>query len=194
MLNLSELEILLTYNAEIRGFLGYYALATNLKKDGSKLLRLTTTSFFKTIANKRKTTLSRVAKSLKRGPGHYSISLTKPGGTIKEYELVASTRQLQQTKVRFTKIDLLPNTVKYRGRTELTRRLLALKCEWCGSQVGAIEVHHIRKLKDLKGRAAWEQLMIARQRKTMVLCRECHQELHTGKLKESKRTKGKLES
>ncbi len=34
LLNLSELEILLTYNAEVRGFLGYYSLADNLK-DGA---------------------------------------------------------------------------------------------------------------------------------------------------------------
>ncbi|NWJ98327.1 MAG: hypothetical protein HXX20_21450 [Chloroflexi bacterium] len=194
LLNLSELEILLTYNAEVRGFLNYYALATNLKKEGSKLLWLTTNSFFKTIANKRKSTFSRVAKNLKRGVCRYVISLTKPDGTLKEYELVASTRQLHQTKISQAGIDLKANTVKYSGRNELTKRLLAQTCEWCGTQEGVLEVHHIRKLKDLKGRSKWEQLMIARKRKTQVLCQSCHVELHAGRLLESKRAKGKLES
>ena len=42
--------------------------------------------------------------------------------------------------------------------------------------------YHIKKLKDLKGKAPWEKLMIARKRKTMVLCIGCHHKLHAGKL------------
>jgi len=37
-------------------------------------------------------------------------------------------------------------------------------------------------LKDVKGKARWEQIMMARQRKTMILCNECHDLLHAGKL------------
>lgn len=194
LLNLSELEILQTYNAEVRGFLNYYALATNLKKEASKLLWLMNGSFFKTIANKRKSSLTKVASSLKRGMNRYVISLTNSGSKVKDYELISSTKQLLQTKVSYASIDQPPNTAKYSSRNELTKRLLAQECEWCGSRDRAMEVHHIRKLKDLRGRVAWEQLMIGRRRKTMVLCRECHDELHAGKLVESKRAKRKLES
>ncbi|WP_369281054.1 hypothetical protein [Bacillus paranthracis] len=45
-----------------------------------------------------------------------------------------------------------------------------------------MEIHHIRKLKDLKGKMAWGKVMIARKRKTMVFCLECHNNLHNGKL------------
>src|SRR5258708_23629541 len=38
LLNLSELEMLMTYNAEVRGFLGYYSLADNLKDGGRSAL------------------------------------------------------------------------------------------------------------------------------------------------------------
>src|SRR6266496_5577584 len=41
LLNLSELEILMTYNAEVRGFLGYYALADNLKDAAGRVLWIT---------------------------------------------------------------------------------------------------------------------------------------------------------
>lgn len=79
-------------------------------------------------------------------------------------------------------IDEFPNTMMYKCRTELTQRLLANTCEWCDSQEGQMEVHHIKKVKDLKGKKRWEQIMIARRRKTMVLCHLCHVKLHAGKL------------
>ncbi|GHO51601.1 hypothetical protein KSB_00760 [Ktedonobacter robiniae] len=49
-----------------------------------------------------------------------------------------------------------------------------------------MEVHHVRKLGNLKGKEAWERQMIERRRKTMILCVECHDELHAGKLSEKK--------
>ena len=46
---------------------------------------------------------------------------------------------------------------------------------------------HIRALKDLrkKGRAdkpEWVKWMAARQRKTLVVCRTCHDDIHGGRL------------
>src|SRR5260221_4520493 len=187
LLRLSELEILMTYNAEIRGFLGYYALADNLKLVAGKILWLTTSSFLRTVANKRQSSLKKVARNLKRGPGRYVIPLSKDGKPVKEYELVSSTRQLKKGKITYHNPDLLPNICMYNSRTELGRRLLAHTCEWCGTQEGQIEVHHIRKLGNLKGKEAWERQMIERHRKTMILCVECHDELHAGQLSEKKR-------
>lgn len=74
----------------------------------------------------------------------------------------------------------------YGGRTELIKRLTADTCELCGSRKD-IEVHHIRKLADLKtkGKSApppWVRIMAARQRKTLVVCRECHTAIHNGTL------------
>jgi hypothetical protein len=74
----------------------------------------------------------------------------------------------------------------YTGRSEIERRLLAQTCELCGSS-HQIEVHHIRALKDLqkKGRAEtpnWIKVMASRRRKTLVVCRTCHQDIHAGRL------------
>ncbi|WP_199223007.1 hypothetical protein, partial [Clostridium perfringens] len=55
-------------------------------------------------------------------------------------------------------------------------------CEWCESENKDIEIHHVRKLKDLKGKKEWEKEMIGRKRKTLALCHECHWKLHNGKL------------
>lgn len=84
--------------------------------------------------------------------------------------------------LREEKMDSGTQTAMYGGRTSLVQRLLANKCEWYGAENVPIEVHHVRKIKDLKGKKLWEQNMIARRRKTMTLCKECHVDLHAGRL------------
>ena len=76
--------------------------------------------------------------------------------------------------------------------TELLQRLLADECEVCGSSE-QVEVHHVRKLSDLKakGRKAlpdWAKIMIARRRKTLVLCHACHVAVHAGRPLPQKRS------
>ena len=69
-----------------------------------------------------------------------------------------------------------------RNYTSLIDRLKGHICEWCGGETEDIEIHHVRKLKDLSGKAEWERHMIARKRKTLALCHDCHVKLHNGKL------------
>jgi hypothetical protein len=49
-----------------------------------------------------------------------------------------------------------------------------------------VEVHHVRKLADLKKKGRkklpdWAKIMIVRNRKTLVVCRICHAAIHAGK-------------
>ena len=84
-------------------------------------------------------------------------------------------------------------------RNELVARLLANTCEVCGSD-DRVDVHHVRKLKDLKmpGRRVppvWKQIMASRRRKTLVVCHHCHVAIHRGTLTERLRAlirEGKL--
>jgi hypothetical protein len=67
----------------------------------------------------------------------------------------------------------------------LLQRLLADACEACGSTEN-VEVHHVCKLADLNRRGGrsppdWVRLMASRQRKTLVLCRACHDNIHAGR-------------
>ncbi len=69
--------------------------------------------------------------------------------------------------------------------TELLERLLAESCERCEGQK-AVEVHHLRALKDLQKRGRrprpeWVKRMAARRRKTLVVCRACHEAIHAGR-------------
>lgn len=66
-----------------------------------------------------------------------------------------------------------------------THRLTADACELCGSTEKA-EVHHIRALKDLnpqgrKQQPDWGTRMAPRRRKTLVVCRICHEDIHAGR-------------
>ena len=68
------------------------------------------------------------------------------------------------------------------SRKELVTRLRAGWCELC-EQRGQVEVHQIRRLADLAGsrqpQPEWAQLMARRRRKTLVVCPDCHQRIHT---------------
>lgn len=99
VLNLSEREILMTNNAEVRGFVGYYARAGNLKEGAGKVLWRTQTSFFRTVAAKRQCSIKKGTKSRKKGPNRSVISLEKEGKGMKEYERITSTKQWQTEKV-----------------------------------------------------------------------------------------------
>ena len=70
-------------------------------------------------------------------------------------------------------------------RNELIHRLVAGRCEIC-EQTKNLEVHHIRKLADLNrsgrpDKPAWMHLMAMRRRKTLVICRRCHKDIHAGR-------------
>ena len=78
-----------------------------------------------------------------------------------------------------------PSRIWSNRRSEVVQRLLADACELCGS-TEQVEVHHIRALKDLnpKGRKhlpEWAVRMAARHRKTLVVCRDCHENVHAGR-------------
>jgi hypothetical protein len=77
-----------------------------------------------------------------------------------------------------------PTTPVWSGRREVVERLLAHICALCGSQEH-IEVHHIRKLADLASTTGdqpprWQRRMVARQRKTLAVCRSCHERMQYG--------------
>ena len=79
-------------------------------------------------------------------------------------------------------VDIVARVNENHNRNSLIERLKAEKCEYCGASTDDIEIHHVRKVKDLKGKALWEVQMLARKRKTLALCHDCHVKLHNGKL------------
>ncbi|MCI0390667.1 MAG: reverse transcriptase domain-containing protein [Acidobacteria bacterium] len=187
LLNSSEIEIVNTYNAELRGLANYYSLACDVKHKLGRLFYLAHYSLFKTLASKHQSSMSAVIRKLKKG-GEFVLEYKARNETrkVKVFKL----KHLQLKPVGASDVDVMPNTAKYtQSRTELIERLNAEICEYCGIDTGYFEVHHVRKLSDIKqGKTEWEKLMIARNRKTLVLCVECHRQLTNGVLPSWKRS------
>ena len=192
LLRLSDLEIVSTYNAEMSGLANYYALAYDAKQKLNKLQDIWQGSLLRTLADKHKTSVKKQIRRL-RHQGDLVVKYRK--GDEERTRSVFSIKQLKKTPRTSNKVDLLPKTFGYSSGTELLARYNAQKCEYCGKEKGYFEVHHIRKLSDLKdGKETWQKVMIARRRKTLVLCVECHDQLHAGTLPSWKRQEREMES
>jgi RNA-directed DNA polymerase len=183
---LSDEEIICVYNAELRGLANYYCLAKGMKHYLNRLEFMFRYSLFKTFAYKYKTTVSKAVAKFRKG-----------NEFIRDYEIKGKRYQMKVFKLAHTdsrpkdwNMDEIPNTLQfYALRSELIKRLNYKVCEYCGNTEPPFESHHVRKVKDLskkKHLARWEWLMVTRNRKTLVLCRKCHKDLHAGKLPDSR--------
>ncbi|WP_134704938.1 reverse transcriptase/maturase family protein [Ammoniphilus sp. YIM 78166] len=175
-----DLEILETYNSEIRGLYNYYKLAVNVHAlDMFKYIM--EYSMYKTFANKYKSTVRKMLRKYSIN-GEFGVRYrTKEGQKIRFFYNQGFKRQEFNPYKINPGIDVELNILNMQ-RTSLIERLLAEKCEWCGTENVPMHIHHVRKLKDLQGKKRWEKHMIARKRKTLALCEPCHINLHRGKL------------
>lgn len=174
-----DLEILDQYNSEIRGFRNYYRIANNASF-ASSFGYIMQYSMFKTFATKYRTSMRKMISRLRIGKD-FGVRFTDKSGRTKT-RLFYNEGFARKPMLKTAAVDAIPNTVKYSSKTSLMERLSARQCELCGRTGVDIEIHHVRKLKDLKGKSYWERLMIARNRITLALCVDCHKKLHNGKL------------
>ena len=179
LLHLDDLEILNQYNAEIRGLYNYYRLANNVSvlNNFYYVMRY---SMLKTFAGKYRTRISRIIRKYRQGKD-FVVEYPKKNGKVGKV-LFYNNGFRRNIKVEGGNPDIVARVVENYGRNSLIKRLKANKCEWCGAENVPLEIHHVRKLKDLSGKKQWEIAMIGRKRKTMALCVDCHDKLHAGKL------------
>ena len=154
----------------------------------SKLKWVSETSLLKTLAGKHKSSVAAMARKYKattetiKGPRKCLKVVVQRGD---KKPLIAQFGGIPlQRKQDAILGDRQPQFLM-RNRSELLQRVLADTCELCGSREH-VEVHHIRKLADLKkpGRKEkpeWVKQMATRRRKTLVVCRQCHEDIHAGK-------------
>ncbi|MDN2989296.1 reverse transcriptase domain-containing protein [Streptococcus suis] len=188
LLHDDDFSIVQTYQQEYRGLVQYYILAQNLSWF-SKVYWYMETSLLKTLAFKHKSSINKMLAKYK------TTTTSTNGRTVPCLQvvvpredkppLVATWGGISLSYKKKAVIEDAPYQV-YGGRTELIKRLLANKCELCGSEEN-IEVHHIRKLADLNkhnGKLVpkWKEIMSARCRKTLVTCRDCHHAIHNGSI------------
>lgn len=182
----SDYDIVMKYQLEYRGIANYYQLALNLR-ELSDLKWVMETSLTKTLAHKHKMSVSQVYRK-------YGTQHQVNGKPYKGLIVRVPRKEKEPLVAKWGGIPLIRNTEAilidcpprlWGGRSELEKRLLAEICELCGD-TAQVEVHHIRALKDLQkypGRVKpeWVKAMAARKRKTMILCRSCHEDITFGR-------------
>jgi hypothetical protein len=189
LLNERDFTIIATYQLEYRGLVNYYQMAYNLHTL-SKLKWVMEQSVTKTLASKYKMSVRKVYKK-------YKADIDVGGRTYKGLQVTILREGKKPLVATWGGIPLtwdvtapIEDEMKQYAwkRSELEQRLLAQTGEQCGAtrMTDQIEVHHIRALKDLekytgREKPQWVQIMAARRRKTLVLCRTCHMDIQYGR-------------
>jgi group II intron reverse transcriptase/maturase len=185
--NDSPYSIVARFQQEYRGLVEYYQLAYNLHRL-NRLKWVMEQALTKTLAHKLRLSVPQVyarfqtTVQTERGPRRVlEVKVERGNGKT---PLIARWGDVSLTRRTHAILNDHPLHIRV-DRTELEQRLLAETCELCGSH-DAVEVHHVRGLKDLqrKGRGEkpqWVQLMAARRRKTLAVCRPCHDDIHAGR-------------
>ena len=190
LLGYTDAHIIFEYQSRFRGVAEYYKYAVDRYRL-SKLKHIMETALTKTLAHKFKITVSRVYRK-------YRGRLVVGGYEYKTLQTDVPTQQgtrliywgavpLKTVKPGTEPIEDTYHRIQWSYRSDLVQRLRANQCELCGS-TEPCEVHHVRKLADLKKRwagrkqkPAWVKRMIGLRRKTLVVCRPCHYDIHAGR-------------
>ena len=172
-----DLEILDRYNRETVGFCNYYLIANNcvVLHNFRYIMEY---SMYKTFAGKYRSTVRKINKKYRLNK-LFTVKYEQQG-VIKSRTFYKTSFKRRTTAFNGS-CDIEPYSIADVSRTNLTDRLKAEKCELCGA-TGKLIMHHVRNLKDLKGKESWERLMSARKRKTIALCPSCHRLRHLGKV------------
>ena len=190
MLNLSDFEIVATYGAQLRGLARYYMMATDVGKRIGAVYWYGKESLRKTLADKHRLTSRQTYTKYQYRPDtneertHYRVTVErkdKPPLIAKCGELPLRTKKLS-----YANDDITMFEARWDSTSELVRRLLKDECELCGAK-GLIDAHHVNNLKTIrkkwqgrKNKPGWVEFMIARIRKTVMVCRKCHRRITEG--------------
>src|SRR5690348_12059317 len=178
--NLDDYDIVRAYGAEYRGIVNYYLLAQDVWRLGT-LCWHAETSMLKTLAAKHQSTVTTMAAR------HKAKAVTEDGlRTCFEARLQREGRP--DLVARFGGIPLKhdrravitdPAPVPViTPRKELIGRLRRRWCELC-EQGAPVTVHQVAALARLgepgPGQPAWAAHMAKMRRKTLIVCRPCHE-------------------
>jgi group II intron reverse transcriptase/maturase len=180
----SDYDIITRYQGEYRGLVNYYGLAQNLGRL-SQVRWLMETSLLKTLASKNQSSVEKEATRLDatektpQGPRKCLKLIIKREG---KNPLIATFGGLSLKRRKKPVIHDQRLTAYVRRTSEIVERLLNDSCEICGAKEN-VQMHHIRKLRDLNKQGKremplWMRVMISRKRKSIPLCKRHHDETH----------------
>lgn len=86
----------------------------------------------------------------KYGHKHFGVKYQTKNGEKTLYYYEDGFKRVKTGSAK-PEIDMIPKAYRNSKPTSLISRLKANQCEYCGATNVKIEVHHVKKLKDLKG-------------------------------------------
>jgi group II intron reverse transcriptase/maturase len=184
LLHLPDFDIITHYGVEWRGLVNYYVLALNIKVL-SHVEWVMSRSLQATLARKHKTKARWIRRKYQTrvdGKRAFVCEVANPNRPGKSLKAVFGGIHLRTQRQVALKDKVSGLHVV---STQMIARLTAQHCELCGYE-GEVEVHHIHKLADLKRRykgkdkPTWVIRMSEMRRKTLVVCRPCHHQIHSG--------------
>ena len=144
----TDLEIVSTYNSELRGICNYYSIASNFNKL-QYFEYLMEYSCLKTLAGKHESTSRKIIRKYRDGNGGWGVPYQTKAG-IKRRSF-ARFMDCKNTDLWTDKI--IDFAIAHVGsRTSFDDRLSACVCELCGKTNVPLEIHHVNKVKNLKGK------------------------------------------
>lgn len=182
LVNQDDYTIIATYGAEYRGLVQYYLLAGNVYWF-NRVEWAMSSSMLKTLASKHRSSVVKMA-------ARYRAHIDTPHGRRTCFEaqihrpgrkpLVARFGGIPLTRRKTAVLyDRQPVRVGYPHK-EIITRLQRARCELCRSPED-IDVHQVRGLAELahaEPGSAWAAVMTRKRRKTLVVCRTCHDSIH----------------
>ncbi|AKO77651.1 hypothetical protein EN12_23750 [Vibrio cholerae] len=168
-----EWEIVERYNSVLRGILNYYSFAYN-RSELQSVHYILKFSLAHTLANRRRTSISKVLKAGKGSPTAYKE--TKEGTKVVKFEAPSFK---VNTKDFRTGASL--SNVAYTYFNKRSRSKLGAHCVICRETEGVV-MHHVRHVRKMGEKVkGFNRLMAVLNRKQIPVCSECHHSIHTGK-------------
>lgn len=180
LVNISHEDILRYYNSVVRGILNYYSFVDNHKSLGSIVHGLkhscALTLALKYKIRHRSKVFKKFGKKLgsKDADGKVTVCFNLPD-TFKRTRtfLIKEPKRVEEVLAK-------------KWNMKFTESAIGKECVVCQSSF-SIEIHHIKRIKDLKKKAKvnfFKAQMIAIRRKQVPLCKEHHQKLHANSFTE----------
>jgi hypothetical protein len=171
----TDLEIITAYNSQLRGICNYYGIASNFIRL-NYFAYLMEYSCLKTLAGKHKSTTSKMINKFKiKNESCWGIPYESNKGQkyfrFAKYQDCKNPDGFDEAIIDYT-------ALYARSKTTFEKRLSTHTCELCDKTDIPLEIHHVNKVKNLKGKTLWELIMIAKKRKTLAVCKDCHHKIH----------------
>ena len=172
----TDLSILDQYNGEARGFCNYYSIANNRSKL-HKFRYILEYSFYKTLAMKYRCSKAEIIRRYRINKD-IGVRFTDKNGKEK-VRLLWKGSLAKDSYPLGKEADIIHKPKNILKKPTLAIRMSAGICEWCGKHTTELEVHQVRSLKELDDKEAWAIHMKRINRKTLVVCKDCDNLMHS---------------